>query len=186
MRRAHAYVDDALLAALARACPRLGAAALDYCARVTSDGLAAFGRAAPGITRLSARSLPAAAGPGALACFPRLTSLDVSWVRAFDPATCLGPARLGQLAWAGLRGCERVGDADLASLAPALAHLDLAFTAVTDAGLAALAAGAAPGLATLTIAAREWQLWSCGAHSDAGLARFRAARPATAVVLVSS
>ena len=74
-----------------------------------------------------------------------------------------------------------------AIISPALRHLDLAFTSVSDAGLAAVAAGA-PALKTLVVANSERTdcVWSLGFFSAGGLRRFRAAAPGVEVVLVAS
>jgi hypothetical protein len=189
LSRGHAYVSDSTLDALAAAscssAGRLTSLRLDHCTRVTSAGLAHLAAATPNLASLSVAGVPAAGEPGALAGFTALTDLDVSWVRGPGAAA---PLHRG-LATARLRGCEAVGDAALPSLvpAPSLAHLDIAFTSVSDAGLAAIAAGC-PALRTLTIANSERcdEIWSTGFYSAGGLRRFRAAAPGVEVVLVSS
>jgi len=208
LSRGHAYVSDGTLAALAAAAgPSLRSVRAAHCARLTPAGTAALSAGAPGLRELSLAAVPAAGEPGALAGFA-LEELDVAWVRGFGKGggggggggaaaaspstpthpTAGGPLCPGLLARASLRGCEGVDDALLpAILSPALTFLDLAFTAVSDAGLAAVAAGA-PRLRTLVVANSEKSdnLWSYGFYSAGGLRRFRAAAPQVEVVLVAS
>jgi len=63
-------------------------------------------------------------------------------------------------------------------------ELDLAYTAVTDAGLAALAAGS-PRLRCLTLARQQYNNFACAWTTDAGEAAFCAARPDVKLVHVS-
>lgn len=193
----HAYVTDATLDALVagrRAAPAAGAgrgaAALeglriDHCAWLSAAGLARLAAGAPRLRSLSAAGVPAAGEPGALAGLSALAHLDLSWVRGAGVAA---PLHHG-LVTARLRGCEAVGDAALRALlpAPGLRHLDIAFTAVTDAGLLAIAAGC-PALVSLTVANSERcdEVWSLGYWSATGLRRFRTAAPGVTVELVSS
>lgn len=186
--RGHAYVTDAALDALASsgsAAGTLESLRIDHCTRLTAAGLARLAAAAPGLRSLYAAGVPAAGEPGALAGFTALADVDVSWVRG--PGA---PAPLHRgLSTARLRGCEALGDAALPALlpAPGLTHLDIAFTAISDAGLVAIARGC-PSLVSLTVANSERcdEIWSTGFFSLGGLRRFRAAAPRVEVVLVSS
>ena len=190
LSRGFGYVSDATLDALGGAAEAsLRTLRLSHCTRLTAPALARLAAAAPFLAALSLAAVPAAGEMGALDGFTALEDLDVAWVRSFGGGSTASPSSLRlTLTRAALRGCEGVGDAALATLlSPALTHLDLAFTAVSDAGLAAVAAGA-PSLRTLVVANSERcdEIWSTGFYSAGGLRRFRAAAPGVTVVLVAS
>lgn len=135
----------------------------------------------PSLRMLSLRHCHAALDGVALERLPCLRELDAAWCRQLTSRMLLPVAP--QLTRLVLHGCESVND-DLCSCLPAVEDLDLAFTGVGDAGLAALAAHS-QRLARLTLASKEVpNLWACGPYTPTGLNRFRADRPEVDVRLV--
>ncbi|KAL4419695.1 hypothetical protein ABPG75_006793 [Micractinium tetrahymenae] len=180
----HRIASDELLRTVAASCPRLQELVLDFCGGVTRAGLEhvqALVEGAPGLRCLSLRRCAGLGSVAALARLSRLEDLDLSYC-ARGSAAALAGSR-GVLRRLCLHGCEGVGD-EVCGQLPLVEELVVAFTAVTDKGLAALAAGS-PQLRTLVLAKRSYNMWQTGLWTDEGLAAFKAAAPRAKVVLIS-
>lgn len=143
--------------------------------------LQALAEGAPGLRCLSLRRCGGLCSVAALARLTQLEDLDLSYCAHASVAALAGSR--GVLRRLCLHGCEGVGD-EVCGQLPLVEELVVAFTAVTDKGLAALAAGS-PRLRTLVLAKRSFNMWQTGLWTDAGLAAFKAAAPRVKVVLIS-
>ncbi|KAL4437813.1 hypothetical protein ABPG77_005725 [Micractinium sp. CCAP 211/92] len=177
----HRIASDELLHTVAHSCPRLREVVLDFCGGVTTAGLQALAEGVPGLRCLSLRRCNGLGSVAFLGRLSRLEDLDLSYCGQGSAAALAGSRHV--LRRLCLHGCEGVGDGICGQL-PLIEELVVAFTAVTDKGLAALAAGS-PHLRTLVLAKRSFNMWQTGLWTDEGLAAFKAAAPRAKVVLIS-
>lgn len=177
----HTVASDQLLAVVAASCRELWDVELDFCSGVTDAGLAELVQGAPRLRRLSLRNCQGLHSAAVLGQLSRLEELDLTWCKHVEAEALAGSA--GTLRRLCLHGCEVLGD-EVCGRLPLVEELVLAFTAVTDEGLAALAA-ASPRLRILVLGARSFNLWQTGRWTDGGLAAFKAAAPQAKVILVA-
>lgn len=165
--------DDLIAALVAGPCRDLSTLKLDYVRGVTGRGIETLGHARlPALADLSLSGCHEFTTLQPLCALPSLTALRLRWCHAIpEDALKFEGFRLQLL---DLQGCECVGDGFIhPNPLASVTSLNLAYTAVTDRGLEALAQ-TARRLRRLTLAPELSNNFSSGRYTASGVASFQA------------